>query len=460
MTSRRVLIIAYSFPPVGGAGVQRVVKWAKYLPRFGWAASVLTVSNPSVPAFDERLLDEIPASTIIRRAPTLEPSYAVKALVTPDSASADDSSTKRVRTSIGRTIKAGLRRAAMAVLQPDPQILWAPSAVRAGKRLLRCTPHAAVLATGPPFSSFLVGRRLSRMAGLPLVLDYRDEWDLSHAYLENKRLGPFARCIQSRMQRRVLGDAAAVVATTCASADALRALPRRAGNKLRTTAIYNGFDPEDFPPQEFDFLPQSADPRDEQDRFRLVYVGTLWNLTSVAPLVAALERLAGRHPELARQLELVTVGRRTAAQDALLDRLTPSPVRLTRRDYTEHAEAIAAMRAADMVCLLLADAPGAERVVPAKLFEYLAAGRPLLAIAPRGEVHDLVAGYPHSTAALPDDVEGMVCAIARAMEHRGPRPRCVASSWTATPFSRIRQAGQLAALLDDLIATPARSHAA
>jgi len=454
MTSRRVLIIAYSFPPVGGAGVQRVVKWAKYLPRHGWESSILTVSNPSVPAFDRQLLDEIPASTLIRRARTWEPSYALKAMVTPD-AVAGDSAPKRSRTNIGRAIRSGLRRVAMAVLQPDPQILWAPSAVRAGVRLLRETPHAAILATGPPFSSFLVGRRLSRLTGLPLVLDYRDEWELSHAYLENKRLGPCARRIQSRMQSGALRRADAVVATTRASADAVRELARRSGNNAAAAAIYNGFDPEDFPPKAF--VPRD---QDQQERFRLVYVGTLWNLTTVAPLVAAIERLANRRPRLARRLELVTVGRRTAAQDVLLDRLTCSPVRLTRRDYVEHVEAVATMRSADMLCLLLADAPGADRVVPAKLFEYMAAGKPLLAIAPRGEVHDLVDGHTHSTAATPDDIEAIVRAIACAMEDRGSQSRSVALSCLATPFSRIRQAGQLAALLEGLLATPAHSHAA
>lgn len=79
--SKRLLLVTYPFPPVGGAGVQRVTKFVKYLPRHGWEVSVLTVANPSVPLFDPSLLDDIPANTIIHRARTWEPSYAMKATV-------------------------------------------------------------------------------------------------------------------------------------------------------------------------------------------------------------------------------------------------------------------------------------------------------------------------------------------------------------------------------------------
>ncbi len=88
---RRVLVVAYVFPPAGGAGVQRVTKFVKYLPEFGWDCSVLTVANPSVPVFDETLAKEIPESTVVRQARTLEPGYALKNAVSAGSDTASSS---------------------------------------------------------------------------------------------------------------------------------------------------------------------------------------------------------------------------------------------------------------------------------------------------------------------------------------------------------------------------------
>src|SRR5947208_870147 len=116
--TKRVLFVSYLFPPVGGAGVQRAAKFVKYLPECGWTPSVLTVANPSVPVFDESLTAEIPAQVIIRRAPTWEPSYAVKNVV---------ASPTLMRPGAGQIIPRLVRRLMRGMLktllQPDPQIL-------------------------------------------------------------------------------------------------------------------------------------------------------------------------------------------------------------------------------------------------------------------------------------------------------------------------------------------------
>ena len=156
---RRVLLISYPFPPVGGAGVQRGTKFVKYLPRHGWDVSVLTVANPSVPVYDESLQADVPAGTVVRRARSWEPGYALKASVSAGRGARTGSGLVR-RLAVG-----SFRRLANALLQPDPQILWFPDAVAEGARLLRAVRHDAVLATGPPFSTFLIGAALARRGG-------------------------------------------------------------------------------------------------------------------------------------------------------------------------------------------------------------------------------------------------------------------------------------------------------
>jgi len=142
---KRVLFIAYAFPPVGGAGVQRTVKFVKYLRQFGWEASVLTVANPSVPVVDERLLAEVPPDVIVRRARTWEPSYQAKARLS-DGGTSTGGTRHRVRKV--------LRGLANAVLQPDPQVLWVPQAIKEGTKLLREIEHHAIIATAPPYTAF------------------------------------------------------------------------------------------------------------------------------------------------------------------------------------------------------------------------------------------------------------------------------------------------------------------
>lgn len=435
---RRVLLISYQFPPTGGAGVQRITKFVKYLPHCGWLPSVLTVANPSVPVRDESLSADVPADTIVRRARTWEPGYAVKAAV-----SADGENPTRRAGLASRLLRGTVHRLSKLLLQPDPQVLWAPQALRQGERLLRQVPHHAILASGPPFSTFLVGAALSRRTGLPLVLDYRDEWDLSNAYLENKRFGALSRWFQGALQRRAVRSAKALLATTRASAGELERVRLGARSAAGVTHIYNGFDPDDFP--------VATGPRDSPSGCcRLVYVGTLWELTSAVPLVEAVHALARRRPDLAARLELVFAGRCTAAQEQLLGRLRDLPCSVTRHPYLPHRRAIDLMCSADVLCVLLTGLPGAGRVMPAKVFEYMATGRPVLAVAPRGELWDLMTDYPAGHCLTPDEPEAIAAYLAGAIEDcAGPAPR-PAREWDAQRYSRPHQTRQLAALLDGI----------
>ena len=147
--SKRVLVVSYNFPPVGGAGVQRVTKFVKYLPEFGWDATVLTTENPSVPVYDESLLADIPPQTVVVKARTLEPGYALKRIVSASNAapstltrSASEVSEKSngarsslaLRVSFVAAAKRALRGMANLLLQPDPQVLWNSKAIEADRK--------------------------------------------------------------------------------------------------------------------------------------------------------------------------------------------------------------------------------------------------------------------------------------------------------------------------------------
>lgn len=433
---QRVLFISYAFPPTGGGGVQRPVKFARYLPRHGWQPTMLTVANPSVPVSDAALLKDVDPELPIVRARTWEPGYAAKRRLTNTAAS-------------GRSNwRDWVRRRVVGLLQPDPQVLWNPLAARAAARALRQNRHAAILVSGPPFSSFLLAARLKQQFRLPLVLDFRDEWSMIGRYLENHASdGHGGR--QHRMMMRTLAAADAVVATTQASAAELGDCCRAAGSSAIVATIYNGFDPED--------LRGLQGERRRAGKFRIVYTGTLWRLTDVRPLVNALETLARQAPELLSRLELVFAGRRTPEQDRVLDRLENLAISLQRRDYLPHDESLQLAASADLLCLLLADEPGAERVVPAKLFEYMALRRPMLALVPAGETQQLVHTMPDAQRFDPHDAEGIADWLAAQLAApfvASPQPSPLglrvddASAAELSRFSRSELTGQLARLLD------------
>lgn len=437
--TRRALIVAYVFPPSGGAGVQRVAKFVKYLPEFGWDCSVLTVSNPSVPLRDDTLLSEIPESTVVRKAKTLEPGYSFKNSI---SAAAEGSTRPR---GIKHSIKSAIRAVGNAVLQPDAQVLWYPQAVREGKRLLRELHHDVIFVTAPPFSSFLVGAELSRATGLPLVLDYRDEWGISNRYQENRQKSAISQRIQQRQQRHVLHQAKAIVTTTRRSATALRKVVKASKSTASVYHIYNGFDGIDIPTVEHSVSPTGCN---DSRRYRLVYVGTLWNLTSIEPIVEAIQQICRQAPEVAARIELVLVGRRTGDQDAVINRLDNLPCRVVRQNYVEHSRAIEIMQSADSLCLLLSNVPEAERVMPAKTFEYLALQKPILAVAPRGEVTDLLAECPYAAIFSPSDIESIAEHIALAASH--PDFGQTRTTWNVNQYERRELTSQLGNLFNEV----------
>lgn len=445
---RRLLLIAYNFPPVGGAGVQRPVKWVKNLRQFGWDVTVLTTENPSVPARDESLLADIPDDVAVVRARTWEPDYQTKKELIDRSGDVRRGPFSRIKSSL----KGLAQRAVKLLLQPDPQVLWVPNAIQAGRRILRSVEHDAILVTAPAYSSFFIGTSLKRRFGLPLVLDFRDEWDMSGRYLENAQRDAISQFIQRQMQRHVLKQADAVLATTNAStANLAEKLARLNRSATLATTVYNGYDPEDFTTDPESKMRQPSADRVSSRTFRLLYTGTLWNLTTIEPLVDAIVSLNASSPELVAKLELVCVGRKTIEQIAVLERLKTTACRLELIDYCDHSKVLDWLHSADAVCLLLSDVPGAERVVPAKLFEYLASGKDMLAIVPRGESSEIVNRAIPRAAVEPKDIPSIAQWLkTRLMSEAQGHIDC-ANSAEINVFSRTAQTRRLVDALNSLV---------
>jgi glycosyltransferase involved in cell wall biosynthesis len=385
----RALLVSYSFPPVGGAGVQRVVKLAKYLPRHGVRPAVLTVSNPSVPLHDDSLAADVPTSVEVARARTLEPPYAAK---------------RAAWRAGGNAAVRGMRAiagVAKHLLYPDPQVLWQPAAQSALlSRILRKRDDV-VLISAPPFSQFMLAP-LARAAGLGVVLDYRDEWTTVRTTYE-MACSPMADRFGGPLEAALLRRAHAVVVATDEFRENLIArFPFL--DPARVVAIPNGYDPDDFP---------SDLPSPPRDRFVITYAGTVFALTSARGVLGAVRSLCARRPELRRALRMRFIGR---IVDTELDAFEGTEaLGVERAGYVPHANVLRELAASHLVLCLLDDLPGAERVYPAKVFELMRLGRPLLTLAPPSSaLARLVMRHALGTAIHPRDEQ----AIASELEWR------------------------------------------
>jgi hypothetical protein len=428
---KTVALIAYHFPPLGGAGVQRSLKFARYLPEFGYRPLVITGPGAAggrwTPA-DESLLAELPEARIVR-VPGPEPQ-------------ADG----RWRGRADRWLQCATA--------------WDRWWISGAGELVR--RHAAgadvVLASMSPFQS-AAAAQAAAAAGRPWVADLRDPWAL-----DEMTVYPTGLHRREAMQRmgRDLASAGAIVVNTREAARALcAAFPQLTGRPVR--AIPNGFDPADF---------SGPEPARTGERFRIVHAGYLHTALGRAErggprrllggsiagvdilarshvhLMAALERIAADHPAVAATIELHLAGVLSHAdREAIGD-----SVAVCEHGYLEHSQSVELMRSADLLFLPMHDVAWGRRatIVPGKTYEYLASGRPILAAVPDGDARDLLARAPQASLCRPTDaaaMEEIIRCEAAAWRCSGPAPTTVLPALLAG-FERRHLAGELAATLD------------
>lgn len=390
----RALIVSYPWPPTGGAGVQRAVKLAKYLPEFGVQPAALTVANPSVPVRDESLSRDLPPGMTVVRARTLEPGYGVKRAAWRTTAAAQPSPAVRVRR-----FATALARSA---LFPDPQILWQPAAQAAlARRLWGSARDDVVFVTAPPFSQFFAAPLARLRRGTAVVLDYRDEWSTLRASYE--MLSRVGVVIGDPLEAALLRTAHAVTtATEEFRANLLSRFPFL--DPDRVVAIPNGYDPDDVP----------ADlPEPPRDRFVVTYAGTVFKLTSPRGLLGAIRRLHRDSPDLARLLRVRFVGRIVDTEQPLFD--GADALGVERVGYVPQQQVASELAASHLVLCLLDDVPGTDRIYPAKIFELMYLRRPCLTLAPPGALARLVDRHRVGAVLPPRDEAAIARYLADAL---------------------------------------------
>lgn len=377
---RRTLIVAHFFPPQGGAGVQRTLKFVKYLSEFGWQPVVLTVRSTST-LQDPSLLREIPDSALIYRTPALQ----LPALLP-----------WRIRQWLTRWL-----------LIVDGQLGWLPFAVSTGRRIIREQNIATIYTTSAPYTDHLIGLCLKRQTGLPWFADFRDPWADNFA-------AHYATVWHERkvhnLERQVFSSADRIGVT----ADRQREFycckyGERIGAKVLT--ITNGYDPTDS------IEPTTQVARDTST-FTLTYMGSLYGTRTASPFIKGLHQAIQDGSLPRERVKVHFVGNTGQEIEKILAKTGLGSI-VIRSRYVPHQEVMAHLSAADV--LLLIQSTDSELTIPAKVFEYLATHRPILALIPPGATADILANIGGSMIIAPDDVAGIAKSLGQLYKAWGTK---------------------------------------
>lgn len=363
---KKLLIITYYWPPTGGSGVQRWVKFTKYLRRFGWEPVVYTPQNPEQLATDESLLTDIPEGVLVVKRPIREPYKLYRKFFGGSAAKGAGVNPLNQQKKSFKQRLAVLLRGNLFV--PDPRVGWVGPSVRFLKSWLRENPVDAVVTTGPPHSMHLIGLRLHRATGVRWIADFRDPWTEMH-YFKHMGLLPWTAARHRSLEQKVLDEADTVIAVSAPVRDDFQAR-----TKTPVVLITNGFDTDDFakdPP----VLPA--------DRFTLVHTGLFASDGNPLALWDVLARKCASDSNFRSQLRIRLAGKTDAE---ILEALSVRGLsaNVENLGYLPHWQTVRLQRSANILLLPLRQEPEYAKALPGKIFEYLAARRPVLGIGQEG----------------------------------------------------------------------------
>lgn len=431
---RRVLMIASAFPPTGGPGVQRSVKFAKYLPHFGWRPTVWTVEAAEDLPRDETLSVDLPNEVSVVRWGSGSHLRALRRLV---HAHADGSGVvPRLAKAVDWRLGDWLTRGPL----PDECAEWARASAQPACRLVERERIGVIYSTFSPASNHLLALLLKRKTRLPWVADFRDLWTDDYRYRENSDR---RRSAHRKLEQEILEAADVVVGV---SERQTRILASRVPyEQYKCVTITNGFDPADFPER-------SGEKRPDDNTFLLAHVGRFDRWRTPKVWFAGLERFVETLGTDRRRFALRIVGH---IDDSTRSRLQATGATCTFTGYVSHARAVQEMRSADGLLLNVPDGPNAESVIPAKLFEYLAADQPILVVGPvDGEAERIVRSCAAGVTANFNEIQ-IADALGRLFAgwYAG-RPLYGCDPVLLAPFRRDTLTGELASVFNRLVGGP------
>ena len=361
---KKVLIISYYWPPSGGSGVQRWLKFVKYLPQLGWTPYVFTPENPSFPVRDESLLKDVPDEAEVIHFPIWEPYdlfYKITGKAPNPSAGID------LPTSNQSTLKKIATWLRGNLLIPDPRRFWVSPSVKFLQGFLKENKIDNIVTTGPPHSLHLIGLKLKKQnPKLHWVADFRDPWS-EWGFLDSLRVGSLARKIHKKLEREVLQVADVVTTITPFY---VRHFERLGGRKVQL--LTNGFDEDDFRDVKVS----------RNEKFIIRHVGIVNEKCNPRPFFKAVEALVSENSSFASDVQIEFIGQ---VYEPVKVEVQKNDLLNTRTKFINtmpHKELMKIYGNASILLLVLHGYKDAEGYMPGKLFEYIATGLPVIGVGP------------------------------------------------------------------------------
>ena len=368
---KKVLIITYYWPPSGGAGVQRWLKFSKYLPDFGFAPVILTVdeNQASYAQLDHSLVEEINPELCVHKTRTFEPYNLYRSLIRKKEIPYGGFSNQKKVTifeKFSRLIRGNL-------FVPDPRRGWNKYALRKALELIGSENIVSVITSGPPHSTHLIGKNIKDRTGIKWIADFRDPWTDIYYYKELYHTLP-ARLYDRYLEKKVLTGADKIITV---SEEVKKLLLRRIpGPKEKIAVIPNGYDESDF--ENITKL--------KNEFFTITYTGTISLSYRIERFIEAIYILPR---EVKAKIKIRFVGN---VPDEILNMFKNKNLgsMLEVLGYIPHKKAVDQMVNASLLLMAIPDSSDNKGIVTGKFFEYLAAKRPILAMGPTGGDVDLL----------------------------------------------------------------------
>lgn len=419
------MIITYYWPPAGGPGVQRWLKFVKYLGEFGVEPVVYTPKNPHYPIVDKSFEKEIPGKVTVIKRSIFEP-YAMASFFS-------GKKTKQISSGlINEKQQSPLEKMMLWIrgnlFIPDARKFWIKPSVRYLSGYLRRENITTVITTGPPHSLHLIGMELKKRIGVRWIADFRDPWT-SISYHEKLKLSRSSQEKHRKLERQVLNEADRIIATSFTTADEFRTITSQP-----VEVITNGYD-------------LAYTEKVEQDKtFTIAHIGSLLTERNPEMLWEALAELVREHKDFADNLVLKFAGVVSSeVKQSIADHGLGKYLRIL--GYITHEEALKLQRASQLLLLIEMDKPETRGIIPGKLFEYMAAKRPVIAIGPEGwDVSRIIAETACGTTFTYAEKEALKNKLFKSYE-RFLWNKLKVSPTGMQKYSRKSLAGKLAAIV-------------
>lgn len=434
---KRVLIITYYWPPSGGSGVQRWLKMSKYLPEYGWQPVIYTAENAEYPVEDPSLEKDICQEVEVIRRPIMEPYSFYKKFL---------GMKKEQKVKAGFIDDTGHKQGWKERLSiwirgnlfiPDARCWWVKPSVRFLKKYLKKRPVDAIISTGPPHSMHLIAMKLKEALGLTWIADFRDPWT-EIDYYNKLLLTHWADHKHHRLEREVLTRADQVVTVSPNWAERLEKLGAH-----KADIVYNGFDESDI---------KSTGNDVKTDRFTLTYLGVLFKVRNPESLWQALGELVSEDTAYAEHLQVKLIGQVDKEVTWSINK-NGLKEHVELSSYIPHDQVAEALHQSTVLLLPLMPDTEADTLglIPAKLFEYMASGRPILCIGPEdGDAARLLKETQAGITIGFDNKEQMKTEIMRLYELHKAGQLPTRHEEAIEKYSRKSLAGEYGKLLDKI----------